>query len=157
MAAPGASGVQVDSEAGVTTDWRGYAIKPYASAYRENRVSLSTASVDDNTEVDSVVNRIVPTKGAVVMARFKVQSGFRVLMTLTKTDGKPLPFGAMVSAEDNSSIVGDDGQVYLSGMPEKGMLTASWGEQADQQCRVNYQLNAARQEGSILRLSGVCR
>ncbi|WP_410516546.1 fimbrial biogenesis usher protein (plasmid) [Pantoea allii] len=157
VAAPGASGVQVDSEAGVTTDWRGYAIKPYASAYRENRVSLSTASVDDNTEVDSVVNRIVPTKGAVVMARFKVQSGFRVLMTLTKTDGKPLPFGAMVSAEDNSSIVGDDGQVYLSGMPEKGMLTASWGEQADQQCRVNYQLNAARQEGSILRLSGVCR
>lgn len=156
VAAPGASGVQVDSDAGVTTDWRGYAIKPYASAYRENRVSLNTSSVDDTTEVDSAISRVVPTKGAVVRASFRVQSGYRMLMTLKKNDGKALPFGAIVSAGENSSIVGDDGQVYLSGMPDKGQLKASWGNETNQQCTVNYQLNTAPQGEPVIRMAGVC-
>lgn len=156
VAAPGASGVPVDSEAGVRTDWRGYAIKPYASAYRENRVSLNTSFAEGDTEIDNTVNRVVPTKGAVVRAGFKVQSGYRVLMTLKTADGKVLPFGALVSAGENSSIVGDDGQVYLSGMPENGQLKVSWGNDSDQQCRVNYQIKPAPQGEPIIRMADVC-
>ncbi|WP_323880308.1 fimbria/pilus outer membrane usher protein [Aeromonas caviae] len=157
VAAPGAAGVQVDSAAGVTTDWRGYAIKPYASAYRENRISLDTSSVDDETEVDSTVNRVIPTKGAVVKAGFKVQSGYRMLMTLKGADGRALPFGTLVSAGENSSIVGDDGQVYLSGMPDKGQLKASWGSDTTQQCTVDFHINAVTSSEPIIRMTELCR
>ncbi|WP_413504030.1 fimbria/pilus outer membrane usher protein [Serratia grimesii] len=157
VAAPGASDVPVSNETGVKTDWRGYAIKPYASAYRENSVSLDSSNVDDYTEIDSAVSRVVPTKGAVVRAKFKVTSGYRVLMSLHKADGKDVPFGSIVHTGNNSSIVGDNGQVYLSGMSEKGQLRASWGNLPGQNCTVNYQLNVTAKTEPVIRTTGICR
>jgi outer membrane usher protein len=60
----------------------------------------------------------------VVRASFNTRVGNRVLMTLTQ-NGKPLPFGATVTTEDKDSefIVGNDGQTYLSGMPQRGTLS----------------------------------
>ncbi|SQK75938.1 Outer membrane usher protein fimD precursor [Tatumella ptyseos] len=81
--APGAKGLSVESGTGVQTDWRGYAIKPYVSAYRENRIALDTKTLDDDTDIEGAVSRVVPTKGAVVKARFVTRHGVRVLMTLT--------------------------------------------------------------------------
>jgi outer membrane usher protein len=44
-------------------------------------------------------------------------------------NGKPVPFGATVSQKaGNSTIVGDDGQAYLAGLPLSGMLEVQWGE-----------------------------
>ncbi len=40
--APGAGGVKVENQTGVRTDWRGYAVLPYATEYRENRIALDT-------------------------------------------------------------------------------------------------------------------
>jgi outer membrane usher protein len=53
----------------------------------------------------------------------------KLLMTLTH-NGKPVPFGAIAAAVDSqsSSIVADNGQVYLSGMPLAGKVRAKWGE-----------------------------
>ncbi|WP_235845439.1 FimD/PapC C-terminal domain-containing protein [Morganella psychrotolerans] len=33
-----------------------------------------------------------------------------------------------------SGIVGDDGEVYLSGLPDSGLLQAKWGNSPVQQC-----------------------
>ncbi|MCS5456943.1 fimbrial biogenesis outer membrane usher protein [Enterobacter asburiae] len=157
VAAPGAAGASVDNEPGVSTDWRGYAIKPSATAYRENRIALDTSTLDDQTEVESTVSRVVPTKGAVVRAGFRVNSGYRMLMTLRKPDGKFVPFGAVVSTEGASTIVGDDGQVYLTGMADKGHLTVGWGNEADHHCSVDYELSAASLKEPIIRVNGLCR
>ncbi|MGK4432039.1 FimD/PapC C-terminal domain-containing protein, partial [Yersinia enterocolitica] len=43
--------------------------------------------------------------------------------------------------ETNTGIVGDNGQVYLSGLPEKGQLKVKWGSSAEQQCRAIFNLN----------------
>jgi outer membrane usher protein len=53
----------------------------------------------------------------------------KLLMTLTR-HGKPVPFGAMVTSASNQSgsIVADNGQVYLSGMPLAGKVQVKWGE-----------------------------
>lgn len=40
--APGAAGVELENATGVKTDWRGYAVIPYATTYRQNRVALNT-------------------------------------------------------------------------------------------------------------------
>ena len=155
VAAPGAAGVGVKGETGVSTDWRGYAIKSYATAYRENSVSLDTATLDDKTDIESGVARVVPTRGAIVRARFDVQHGHRTIMTVTR-EGKPLPFGTMVAGEKISGIVGDGGQVYLSGLQDKGTLTAKWGEQSNQQCVIAYQVSGQAQNAAIAHLSATC-
>ncbi|MBS1204905.1 MAG: fimbrial biosis outer rane usher protein [Proteobacteria bacterium] len=155
IAAPGVSDVVVDSEPGIRTDSRGYAIKPYASAYRENRVALDVASLNDQTELDEAVSRVVPTRGAVVLAPFKGRTGSRVIITLTYK-GKPLPFGTSVTADESGGIVGDDGQVYLSGMAAQGTLRAFWGTEAGKQCTARWQLPAEASEQSVLKVNSVC-
>ncbi|EMI5492729.1 fimbrial biogenesis outer membrane usher protein, partial [Providencia stuartii] len=88
---------------------------------------------------------VYPTKGAVVKASFATRIGYQVLMTL-KQGAKHVPFGAVATlisdnaAETISSIVGDAGQVYLTGLPEKGELLVKWGETLAQQCQVSFDL-----------------
>lgn len=143
--APGAAGVKVQSGTGVRTDWRGYAIVPYLSAYKRSRIGLEPATMGDNVELKENVVSVVPTSGAVVPATFKTSIGHRVLITLTR-QGQNIPFGALVSSgtgeDEISGIVGDDGQVYLSGVPDKGDLTASWGNKNTQRCLAHFELPA---------------
>lgn len=126
--APGAAGVKVQNNKGVYTDWRGYAVVRYVSPYKRTRVSLDTTSFDENTDVDNNVLSVVPTAGAVVIASFKTRSGGRLLLTLTHA-GKPVPFGAqavVVNDKTNSGIVGDNGQVYLSGLSDEVDIRVNW-------------------------------
>ncbi|MRG17284.1 hypothetical protein GIJ71_21585, partial [Stenotrophomonas sp. MY17] len=77
--------------------------------------------------LESNSHKVVPTRGAIVRARFTTAVGKRLMMTLKDAQGKPVPFGAIVSQNTTSSIVGDEGSVFLTGMAEKGTLDVSWG------------------------------
>ncbi len=44
--APGAGGVRIENQTGILTDWRGYAVMPYATVYRYNRIALFTYQYD---------------------------------------------------------------------------------------------------------------
>lgn len=61
--APGAAGVELENATGVKTDWRGYAVIPYATTYRQNRVALNTNSMGQNVDIDDAVTNVVPTRG----------------------------------------------------------------------------------------------
>lgn len=89
-------------------------------------------------------------------AEFNAKVGARALITLTH-NGKPIPFGATVTGEenDNTSIVGDDGQVFMSGLAAQGILKASWGKNTNQRCRANYQLSA--NDTPLLQLQVECQ
>ena len=158
VSAPGAEGTRVENQTGVRTDWRGYAVLPYATEYRENRVALDTNSLADNLDLDDAVVNVVPTHGAIVRAQFKPRVGMKLLMTLTH-NGKMVPFGAMVTSTDsqNSSIVADNGLVYLSGMPLVGKVKAVWGEGDDARCVADYRIPNESQEQTLIQLSAVCR
>jgi outer membrane usher protein len=96
-----------------------------------------------------------------VRTDYRAQVGQRVLMTLTRADGKAVPFGATVvndaDRDAGSSIVGDGGQVYLAGMQNQGTLLVQWGKNADRQCRVTYRLNSEKNVTGIQTLNGQCR
>ncbi|MNE39815.1 Outer membrane usher protein FimD precursor [compost metagenome] len=82
-----------------------------------------------------------------VAATFTPRTGYQALITLTQA-GVPVPFGTLVTlagegAEINSGIVGDAGQVYLSGLPEQGKLRAVWGRGTAQQCLAHFNLSKA--------------
>ena len=156
--APGADNVKVENQTGVQTDWRGYAVLPYATEYRENRVALDTNSLADNVDLDDAVASVVPTHGAIVRAEFKAHVGLKLLMSLIY-NGKPVPFGALVTpaGSQGSSIVADNGQVYLSGMPLAGKVLAKWGEGPNASCEADYSLPPESKNQALSQLSAVCR
>jgi outer membrane usher protein len=144
VAAPGADGVMVGNQTGVKTDWRGYAIVPYSTPYRKNNVQLSIDSLPDNVELALTNQNVVPTRGAVVRANFSASVGQRALMTLSRSNGTPVPFGTMVTDPAQKLaqgfIVGDAGQVYLTGLADSGSLLVKWGSGAQEQCQVKFKL-----------------
>lgn len=141
---PGAKGIDINNNRGVKTDARGYAVVPYVSPYRNNDIGLDTSSLPDDVELDLTSQKVTPTRGAVVVASYQAKIGQRVMMTLQRNNGQAVPFGATVSDAANPGesgfIVGDAGQVYLTGMADSGKLLVQWGKGSDSQCQVSYQL-----------------
>ncbi|PHM30120.1 fimbria/pilus outer membrane usher protein [Xenorhabdus innexi] len=160
--ANGAKGIKVQNHTGIATDWKGYAIVPYASSYRKNRISLDTYSMADNVDIDLSTQTIVPTQGALTLADFQTRIGYRVLLTLSH-EGKEVPFGATAtlvqqneSDEPSTTIVSNDGQAYLSGIPESGQIWVKWGHKDAQECHVNYQLPKKTPESGLYILNATC-
>ncbi|MGQ5846584.1 fimbria/pilus outer membrane usher protein [Serratia sp. IR-2025] len=160
VTAAGASDVAVGNQVGVKTDWRGYAIVPYATPYRNNSIRLDVESLPDDVDLALTNQSVTPTRGAVSRANFKAHVGKRILMRVTDPHGVPLPLGASVRDADHSAqpfLIGGDGLVYLSGMAEQGRLVVQWGRNAEHQCRISYQLPAEKPVAGIQTLNGVCQ
>lgn len=159
IAAPGASGVGVTNQTGVKTDFRGYALVPNLSPYRQSDLELAPDSLPDNVDLELTTKTVVPTRGAIVRADYQAQVGFRVLATLMR-QGVPLPFGAVVTdplhSGKQSGIVGDSGQVYLNGLAPSGTMLAQWGKEADKQCYFEYQLAETNPQGGIQQITAQC-
>ncbi|MBV8042160.1 fimbria/pilus outer membrane usher protein [Pluralibacter sp.] len=158
--APGVSGVNISNQTGVNTDFRGYTLVPYVSPYRENQISLDTTALPDDADVSLSSLTVTPTRGAIVRAHFNTHIGKRVLMTLTRSNGAVVPFGAMVAddgASASGSIVGDGGQVYLSGLADRGSAIVKWGQTDNQQCRINWQLPDAAPANGVVELKALCQ
>ncbi|WP_234257043.1 fimbrial biogenesis usher protein [Pectobacterium sp. IFB5596] len=156
---PGASRVRVENTTGIQTDWRGYAVIPYASVYRNNRIALDVNSLNQNTEVNNTVANLVPTRGAMVRASFTAYQGGRALISLQQRNGRAIPFGALVSRVDSDStgIVGDDGQVFLSGLAPEGELKVAWGSGSQQQCTLRYALPNGSENQPISYTKAICQ
>ena len=146
ISAPGASNVAVLNHKGIKTDSRGYAVIPYATPYRVNQVALDVTTVGNNVELDNAIVNKTPTDGAMVLANITTRRGAKG-MFIVHYRRDVLPFGTVVSLQDDdrtSSIVGDGGSLYLSGLPQQGTLKAVWGRGSDQRCVIRYQLTEKR-------------
>lgn len=156
--APGATGVGVQNQTGAKTDWRGYTAVSNVTAYRKNEMTLLTDTLPENVELELTTRTVVPTRGAVVRADYVANVGSRVLMTLRLKNGQPVPFGAVVSREnvrEDAFIVGDSGQVYLTGLEKSGILKVQWGASSAEHCRASYNINDA--ENGLLQSAGICQ
>lgn len=161
--APDVSNVPVNSQAGVRTDQRGFAVLPYATPYRKNNVSLNTESLDNQTiELVETTKTVIPTSGAIVKAEYQTAVGYRALVTLVRPDKRYVPFGATVgnaageNSQINASLVGDDGVVYLTGLENKGQRKVQWGNGADQQCVFDFAIPAVTSPSGIEIFQAVC-
>lgn len=151
--APNANNIVVKNGTGITTDSFGNTIVS-VQPYKRNKVDLDVLSAGQNVTLGETSKVVIPTRGAVVLAHYDTAVGYQILMKLTR-QGKPLPFGTMVnlvhsnerhsddlSAFGGNGIVGDGGEVWLSGMPEQGRIKVIWGEGTAGTCMVNYALSA---------------
>ena len=156
----GEGGVAIEGGAGLKTDIFGHVLVTGVSPYRENRVSLDTRSFGEDLEAEETVNNVVPNRGAIVKTSFSIRRGKKALITLTR-NGQPLPFGTLVSFSEqggenlNTGIVGDEGQVFMSGLPESGSLLASWGEGESGKCTAAYSMPKSGE--TMPQINAMCR
>lgn len=151
--APGASGVKVKNQSGLTTDWRGYAVVPSMMSYRANSITLDTSTLKDDVDLNQPVINAVPTREALVLADYETNVGYRAWLRLTN-NGKPVPFGAAVSAGNSQGIVGDNGQVYLSGLSDNAEITVALAD--GKSCRSRFNLKATKRSNGIVMAEMTC-
>lgn len=144
--APGATGAKlINGDSAV--DGQGYAIAPYLTDYMKNSVGIDPTTLPEGVDLPHSNVNVYPTKGAVVKVDIATRVGYQALITLKQQNQKPVPFGAIATLANNESlsdvisgIVGDLGQVYLAGLPEKGQLFIKWGNTPDKQCNISFNL-----------------
>lgn len=129
---------------GTLTNRNGYALVPYVTPYRKNRVALDTSELDILVDIDEGVTNVVPRRGAVVKATFSASRSEKVLLNVRLKDGSLLPFGTTVLDEKGVSagVVGQAGQVLLS-VNEGKLYSMKWGEQASQRCTIELDISQA--------------
>lgn len=137
------------------TDGAGHTLASYMQPYRYNWINLDTQTLGADVEVNETSRRLVPRRGAVVMARFDATSGRRVQFLLQQQDGRPVPFGAQVLDEQGNLLAVTDNQsrALVFGIPERGRLTIKW---QGGQCAFPYTLPARDKALMYEQLKATC-
>ncbi|CUR53757.1 Outer membrane usher protein fimD-related subfamily protein [Serratia symbiotica] len=126
--APQASHVKINNT-NIYTNNKGYAIIPNINHYHKNKITIDTTNLPKNIDILNDTNIVTPTHGALVIANFSTYLGKKLFLTLKNNN---IPFGASAYINHNSSIisgiVNDHKQVYLSGVPSKGIVKITWNK-----------------------------
>ncbi|GAB3063903.1 fimbria/pilus outer membrane usher protein [Stenotrophomonas tumulicola] len=148
---PDAAGAALDGTTGVKTDAKGYAVVPYMTPYRRNEVTIDPKGLPMDVELKTASVIGVPTAGAVVKLVVPTSSGRSALIEAPQVDGKPLPFGLDVYNEAGEvvGVVGQASRLWVRGIEESGRLTVRWGQEAGQQCVIDYDLEGADAGGML--------
>jgi outer membrane usher protein len=145
--APDAAGARIGNAAGVRIDHAGYALVPYVTPYVLNTIDIDPAGLPLDVQLDNTSTQVAPRAGAVVMVKFKSESGRFVLIQTHLADGKTLPFGAEVEDEQGQPIgvVGQAGRIMARVSREAGQLGVQWQDSAgsEHRCTLTYQTPAA--------------
>jgi outer membrane usher protein len=145
--APNAAGARIGNAVGVRIDHAGYALVPYVTPYVLNTVDIDPAGLPLDVQLDNTSTQVAPRAGAVVMVKFKSESGRFVLIQTHLADGKTLPFGAEVDDEQGQPIgvVGQAGRIMARVSREAGQLGVQWQDATGgaHRCTFAYRAPAA--------------
>ena len=141
---PDAAGASLQNAAGARVDRFGYALVPYLTPYILNTVTIDPKGLPLDVQLDATSAQVAPHAGAVVMMKFKTESGRTIIVSSRLENGRALPFGAEVFNEKNISlgVVGQAGQALLRGIDQAGRLTARWQDDSGKarSCSFDYRL-----------------
>ncbi|WP_426701129.1 fimbria/pilus outer membrane usher protein [Rhodanobacter sp. Col0626] len=161
--APDAEGARVGNAAGVRIDHAGYALVPYVTPYILNTIDIDPTGLSLDVQLDNTSAQIVPRAGAVVIVKFKSESGRFVLIQAHLADGTTLPFGAEVIDDQGQTIgvVGQAGRIMMRTANESGRLNVQWQDQdVTRTCSFPYQLKSRskgkRIVGAIEQIDATC-
>ncbi|HHY7358176.1 TPA: FimD/PapC C-terminal domain-containing protein [Escherichia coli] len=65
----------------------------------------------------------------------------KYLLRIITQKNRNVPFGSIVTIKGNNSIagiVGDNGEVFLTGLSESGTLLVKWGRDMKSSCSVSF-------------------
>ncbi|OUM07010.1 fimbrial protein [Pseudomonas syringae] len=153
---PGVSGARLRSFSNVRTAGNGYAVLPYAQAYRSNWVSLDTRQLGADVDLENAITQIVPRRGAIPVVRFKAATGRRVQFELVRTDGSRVPLGASVEDEQGRAlaVVDAGSQALVLSEHDVGSLHVRW---SGQRCEAAFSLPPKDPARAYERVKVVCQ
>lgn len=119
------------------TNYFGKAVVGDVNSYYRSKASIDLNELGDNVEALNSVVEATFTEGAIGFRQFNVIAGQKIMAIIKLADGKAPPFGATVTNEHNqeTGIVTDGGNVYLSGINPGEVMDVNWS--GGKQCRVN--------------------
>lgn len=143
---------------GTLTNKKGYALVPYVTPYRKNRVALDTGELDTSVDIDDGVTNVVPRRGAVVKATFAARRSEKVVLSVRLQDGSLPPFGTTVLDDKGVSagVVGQAGQVLIA-VDEGKVYSMKWGEKAAQRCTVELDISQTAPVDGYRVMEAICK
>lgn len=118
-----------------TNAW-GKAVLGDVSSYYRNRANIDLNQLGDTAEATQSVVEVTLTEGAIGYRKFDVIAGAKAMAVIRLADGSEPPFGATVTnvRKQETGIVNDGGNVYLTGINAGESMTVHWSGSA--QCEV---------------------
>lgn len=118
------------------TNLFGKAVVSDLSNYYRTSVKIDVDKLNDNVEAIRSVAQTTLTEGAIGFRRFDVIAGEKAMAIIRLADGSFPPFGATVQnqKQQETGIVNDEGNVYLSGIQQGGTMSVRWN--GDIQCHM---------------------
>lgn len=125
---PGAEGATINGLPGVKVDHAGYALLPYLTPYSLNTIQIDPQGLPLSVQLDATSAQVAPYAGAVVLVKFKTESGRTLIARVRRDNHEFAPFGAEVfdSKGVPLGVIGQGGQVLLRGVGSSGTLTTRW-------------------------------
>lgn len=142
--APDAAGARVNNTTGLTLNRDGYAVIPYVTPYRLNDITIDPEGMSDDVELDGSSQRIAPFAGAITQVKFGTKTGKAIYISVQSPEGKTLPFASQVfdSKGEYVGLVAQGGMVYLRSENLSDTVTVKWGDEATEQCKIQYDVTA---------------
>ena len=156
--APGAEGAKVSSVYGTRINKQGYALVPALTPYRYNSVALNPEGMSGDVDLDMGEQKIAPVSGASVKVKFKTLQGKALIIQSKFSDGSALPLGAdVLDHQDNViAVVGQNSQIYLRAEQPQGIIRVVWGDDANEQCKISYDIQHAEVSEHLTRMTQTC-
>ncbi|WP_434669025.1 fimbria/pilus outer membrane usher protein [Klebsiella sp. B345] len=143
--AENAGGAKITSNNSLRLDNSGKAAVPYLTPYRQNTIELDPKGLSNDVSLDVTSQNSVPTAGAVVLMKYKTDTGHSALLNINHS-GEVLPFGSSIFDETDNNVgyITQGGQGFVRVKNESGRLYVQWGNNGSQRCSFHYHLPQKR-------------
>ncbi|MBP1020172.1 outer membrane usher protein [Serratia fonticola] len=114
----------------------GKAVVADVNSYYRSSVRIDVDKLADNAQATGSVLQGTLTEGAIGYRHFEVVAGEKAMAVIRLADGSVPPFGATVlnAKQQETGMVNDAGNVYLSGIKPGETMTVHWN--SAEQCRI---------------------
>lgn len=133
----GVAGVPVSGYGNtVNSNIFGKAVVADVNSYYRSSVRIDVDKLADNAQAIDSVQQGTLTEGAIGYRHFEVVAGEKAMAVIRLADGSVPPFGATVlnAKQQETGIVNDSGNVYLSGINPGENMTVHWNNNV--QCHI---------------------
>ncbi|WP_100159379.1 fimbria/pilus outer membrane usher protein [Proteus columbae] len=152
----GITGIKTSFSPHLETDIFGNLVLNNITPYRINKIKLNAATLPQSVETEYYSKNIIPTLGAISKITFPMKIGYRIIFKSITS----LPFASKVTVLDKENniisqgLVSENNIIFLSGIPEHGLIKVKWGE--DKHCQFNYNLSSDENKKSLIKKEVNC-
>lgn len=157
VSTPGISGVRINNQTNIETDYNGNAVISNLLPYQRNKISIDVTSLSDNSDATDTDSTIIPSGGSVIPVVFDVNVGKRALFNVMYRN-RPVPLGALATVgtsngRERTLFFADNGQLYLTGVNSNGSVRVDFGGRT---CQFEYDTGDG-QENDIYKQTVECK